>query len=115
MRETNAILEEAYNTLRELGAASTHCQFSRDFLRKSSRYMSFLRANDHMREPSIEAVLATYITVDRYCDNLRKSGDLDGVKTVDALADRLWSVIHSTVMTAEIPMRSKRSGVSERE
>lgn len=56
------ILDEAYKQLEGLGLTTSHNDFSRKWLNKSTRYMSMLRASG--REPSVDALA-------RFLANLR--------------------------------------------
>ncbi len=76
-------------------------------MRKSDRYMSWMRANEFQNEPSIEAVLAVYINLDELCNRFLADGNNTVAARLNLLADRLWVAIKESVLTSEPNRRPK--------
>ena len=76
-------------------------------MRKSDRYMSWMRANEFQHEPSIEAVLAVYINLDELSNRFVAEGNETVAARLNLLADRLWIAIKGSVLTSEPNRRPK--------
>ena len=76
-------------------------------MRKSDRYMSWMRANKCHHEPSIEAVLAVYFNLYETSNRLSTDGNIIVAKRLDALAERLWSTIKEAILTSEPKRRTR--------
>ena len=107
MNNLSSAINEAYLSLKDLGETISHNQFSRQFMRKSDRYMSWMRANEFQHEPSIEAVLAVYINLDELCNRFVADGNDTVAARLNLLADRLWVAIKESVLTSEPNRRPK--------
>ena len=107
MSNLSMAIDEAYNILRDIGEVISNNQFSRHYMRKSDRYMSWMRANEFQHEPSIEAALSVYINIDETCNRLLSEGNGSAAERLDTLAERLWSTIKEAVLTSEPNRRPK--------
>jgi len=107
MNSLSAAISDAYNILSDIGEVVSHNQFSRQYMRKSDRYMSWMRANEFQHEPSIEAVLAVYINLDEACNRLTADGNSTAADRLYALRDAIWSTIREAVLTREPNRRPK--------
>ena len=107
MNTLSAAISEAYDVLSDIGEVMSQNQFSRQFMRKSDRYMSWMRANEFQHEPSIAAALAVYINLDEACNRLAADGNSTAADRLDTLIGMLWSRIKEAVLTSEPNRRPK--------
>jgi len=93
MRESNGVIVDSYKLLFEMKMVYSHNQFSRDFLGKSSRYMSWICANNHQREPSVEVCVNLYVRLIKLKEKL--NGDLCQTycDKLDEICIRVWNLI----------------------
>ena len=109
MNKLSSAINEAYLSLKDLGETVSHNQFSRQFMRKSDRYMSWMRANQFQHGPSIEAVLAVYINLNELSNRFVADGNETVAARLNLLAERLWSTIKESVLTSEPNRRTKHA------
>ena len=107
MNTLSAAINEAYNFLSDIGEVMSQNQFSRQFMRKSDRYMSWMRANEFQHEPSIGAVLAVYINLGEACNRLSANGNITAADRLETLMGMLWMAIKEAVLTSEPNRRPK--------
>ncbi len=107
MNTLSMAVNEAYNILSDIGEVMSQNQFSRQFMRKSDRYLSWMRANEFQHEPSIEAVLTVYLNLVETCKRLAADGNSTAADRLETLGDRLWMAIMEAVLTSEPNRRPK--------
>jgi len=93
MKESNGVIVDSYKLLFEMKMVYSHNQFSREFLRKSSRYMSWICANNHRREPSVEVCVSLYIGIMAVKEKLIEDKEQIKANRLNDLEIRLWKVI----------------------
>ena len=106
--DINEALNNAYIELFDIGVVSSHNQFSRDILRKSSRYMSYVCANKGINKASVSSAITAYAMIDHLCDEFRQKGRPSVSDRLDHLSTQLWDAIRLTVLTIEPHRRRKQ-------
>ena len=87
----NELLYETYRVLRGLGEVKSENDFSRKYLGRSDRIMSWIKASGH--PPAIDMMLGLYARLDDYYTENEATGNLGRAKVIDGLTNRLWATL----------------------
>lgn len=95
MNENSDILSEAYEELFALGMVQNHCRFSEDWLLKSRRYYSMIRASG--RKPSVSAIGSLAARLKQQHEMMRTSqyGELRyRAESIYPLVRKVWTALY---------------------
>lgn len=89
------ILNEAYEELYALALVNNHCQFSENWLLKSRRYFSMIRASG--RKPSVAALGALAARLKSHHEVLKNSGSGESrhqAELIYPLVRKVWTKLY---------------------
>jgi hypothetical protein len=93
------ILEETYDVLEANGLVQNHCEFSVNFLNKSRRYFSMIRASE--RDASIDALARLAANLKQRTDICRESnfGEVrQRTEFLHPLTQKVWAEFYKQAL-----------------
>lgn len=93
------ILNETYDQLYEFGLVNNHCQFSENWLLKSRRYYSMIRASG--REPSVAALGALAARLKSHYEVLKASRSDElryQAELIYPLVRKVWTKLYESAL-----------------
>ena len=97
------ILEETYDVLEANNMVKNHCDFSLNFLNKSSRYFSMIRASD--RNASVDALARLAANLKQRTDLCRESkfGELrQKTEFLFPLTQKVWAEMYKHALDRHV-------------